>query len=198
MAAAIALAAACTLGANPYLSGSFGATASSKPSYRAGASLDIEDGPVGTLAIGYRMPGYRFEVEIGRSTADIASLLNSTVRTPAVGSFERLSAMVNLYYDFDSYHGLSPYIGAGAGYARTGIKSFSAAGIPSVDDEDYSFAWQVMGGLSYEISDTLTIFAQYRQVRLRHVELSDAFNAVFELSGVSIRSVEAGLRLNFR
>lgn len=197
IAAAITLAVASTLAANPYLSGSFGSSASATPEYRAGASLDIPAGPVGTVAIGYRMPGYRLEFEIGFGSADINHLVNSTVRTPATGSFERLSAMVNLYYDFDQYYGFSPYVGAGAGYARTGIKAFTAAGVPAVSDEGYSFAWQWMGGVSYEITRTLEVFAQFRQVRLRRVQLSDSFNAAFELNGVTMRSVEAGLRLNF-
>jgi len=69
--------------------------------------------------------------------------------------------MANGYYDIDTGTSVTPYLGAGLGYASTKVR-FNPSGVGIADDSDGSFAWQLIGGLGYQLSDTIELYADYR------------------------------------
>ena len=74
------------------------------------------------------------------------------------------SAFVNAFYDIYTDSALTPYIGGGLGmayldynlYARNNTTTYRA------NNCNYNFAWNVGGGLAYQLNDTLAFDVNYR------------------------------------
>ena len=80
------------------------------------------------------------------------------------GDVSAITVMVNGFYDIDVGSGLKPYIGGGVGVAFFSIEAISATtGRTLVDDTGNTvFAYQVGGGLGYEMTPTTTLSLDYR------------------------------------
>lgn len=101
------------------------------------------------------------------------------------GKFESYAGMGNLYLDIPIGVPVTPYIGAGAGYARVG----------DGDVHDGVLAYQGMAGLSYAANDKTDIVLGYRYFGTKDPEYS--------VSGVNIKApyrvhnVDLGVRFKF-
>src|SRR4051812_33680205 len=77
-------------------------------------------------ALGYKMSVFRVEAELqflrSGTNADTTSgtLLAGTVST--IGAVKETAGFANGYFDFPSYFGFAPYLGAGLGYARVNLE----------------------------------------------------------------------------
>jgi OOP family OmpA-OmpF porin len=196
VAAALAFV-ATTASANPYLSGSFGATSVNSPAFRGGTSFELDDGNALNLAVGYVVPGYRMELEFGRRASDITGLRAGEVSVGASGEVEVLSLMGNLVFDFYLAERLTAYLGVGAGYAQVKVKGFAASGFSAVNDKDTVFAYQGTAGISYLLGESISLFVQYRHFTARGAKLVDSFDVEFEMGRTNVKSVEGGVRIAF-
>lgn len=85
---------------------------------------------------------------------------------------EAYSALANVYADLGDFHGLKPYIGAGAGasYLRTSdVQSSAKDGFTGKNPGDagkWNFAWALMAGVEYPLSDRLSLDLGYRYLNL--------------------------------
>lgn len=70
--------------------------------------------------------------------------------------------MINGYYDIDTGSKLTPYVGAGIGYAK--IKGKLSVLGESYSEDDNNFAWQVGAGVGYALNDKVSLDAGYRYV----------------------------------
>lgn len=68
--------------------------------------------------------------------------------------------MINGYYDIDTGSKLTPYVGAGIGYAKIKGKILEAF----YSEDDNNFAWQVGAGVGYALNDKVSLDAGYRYV----------------------------------
>lgn len=73
---------------------------------------------------------------------------------------ESQSLMINGYYDIDTGSKLTPYVGAGIGYAKIKGKVLEA----SYSEDGNNFAWQVGAGVGYALNDKVSLDAGYRYV----------------------------------
>lgn len=82
------------------------------------------------------------------------------------------TGMANLYYDFGNFRGFTPYVGAGIGFAVNDMDDVSFTGNPLQirGGTDVDFAWQVMAGVGYQISDRAILDIGYRYIDLGGVE----------------------------
>jgi outer membrane protein OmpA-like peptidoglycan-associated protein len=119
--------------------------------------------------------GFRVEIEGAYRDNDfdsnvftILTVLGPTVPTSVSGTVSGWSAMINAFKDFQTNSVLTPYIGVGAGATGRGMEfqfdpaTCSSAVLCSVDDSQTSFAYQAIGGLSFDVTDNLQVFADYR------------------------------------
>lgn len=115
------------------------------------------------------------------------------------------SFMANIYYDFDTKTKFTPYIGGGLGYAHVKTKvSLPDNGI-SQSSSDGNLAWQLGAGVSYTLTDNISIDAGYRYTDYGSVKDSfqrnvEPFKAKFDGSSkydVSSHEFLLGLRYNF-
>ncbi len=70
------------------------------------------------------------------------------------------SIMVNAYYDFNTNTPITPYVGAGIGYARVDVK-LEEAGFKHTKKSN-NFAWQLGAGVAYEIDEHVAVDLGYR------------------------------------
>ena len=128
--------------------------------------------------------GLRLESEFSyrHNTADDYSLGNfvgpdfvamSTV--DATGSVYQISTMTNVLKDLNalSVNGTTPYVGFGLGgvYADGDIET----ALPTADNiSDYAFAYQLIVGLSRQISSNVNAFAEYKYFGSSGVEVENS------------------------
>ena len=112
--------------------------------------LEFDGGWVIGAAVGTTMEPFRVEGELEYRRSNI------TAAAPAEGedTLTTTSLMLNGYYDFQTDSSLTPYIGAGIGWARHDISD--------ADVDDSGFAYQGTIGVAYALSDTMALDLAYR------------------------------------
>jgi opacity protein-like surface antigen len=118
---------------------------------------------------------------------------------------EAWSALANVYADLGDFHGIKPYIGAGAGasYLRTSAvisdnKDNNTGKMPAGDSK-WNFAWALMAGVEYPVSDRLSLDLGYRFLNLGDAQtgsITDASGNVtrMEYKDITAHEVRVGLR----
>lgn len=130
-------------------------------------NYDVSDKGWGaSLAVGASMKlasgAIRGELEISQK-ADAESSYTSDGDTYK-NKIETQTLMLNAYYDIDTGTKLTPYIGAGIGYAKLEVKDeyWNSAYNETIDDTN--FAWQIGAGAAYALADNVSIDAGYRYI----------------------------------
>ena len=184
------------------LNGSIGFVADSELSDISSGSTNrgefsLSEGGGLSGAIGYRprntggfLDQLRFEVELGRSSNDIDSVVSRSGTLPAIGgevTSERL--MANVYLDYDTRAQFRPYIGGGLG----------AASVQMDQGDETVFAYQGMIGMYYTPASfpLLEFGLGYRYLGASDVELTSATSGGQLEFDYEVHSLEAGIRAYF-
>jgi len=124
----------------------------------------------------------RTELEVSYRSIDVNGLtLEGSIPSqfvPINGDLGVIAGMLNGYWEFDlnGLKSLRPYVGGGVGFAFASPDLIDPSGAEfAVDDDQSSFAWQWMAGLSYRASSSMEAFAEYRYF------VADSFNLQTEL-----------------
>jgi opacity protein-like surface antigen len=112
--------------------------------------------------------------------------------------------MANAYVDLGTWHGVTPYLGAGIGGAHVKWDDFrgvDSAGSVSVEGgaSNWRFAYALMAGASYCLTQNLDLDVGYR---FTHIEGGRMFQFAPNVGpgfddGMNVHEVRAGLRYNF-
>ncbi len=99
-------------------------------------------------------------------------------------SIRRWDLLANLYADLGTWYGITPYVGGGAGLSLTRASSsvnwYMSNGLPYHVTTDgfyfnwdkytsnlrYQFAWALMAGVSYAMTDHISVDVGYRYINL--------------------------------
>lgn len=119
--------------------------------------MDLDTGNHGSISVGKYFREVRVELEYSYTDADIDSSNVSNDK----GEVETKALFVNGFHDIETNSKFKPYFGAGIGLMDVDVK-YKESGVEVVDDDDTIFAFQVIAGLGYEITDRFNIFAQAR------------------------------------
>jgi opacity protein-like surface antigen len=115
------------------------------------------------------------------------------------------SGLVNVYADLGNFHGIIPYIGAGAGasYLKTSSvvssnQNSTGPKYPSGDGK-WNFAWALMAGVEYPISDRLSLDLGYRYLNLGDAQtgyVTDSYgqSTRMDYKDITAHEVRVGLR----
>lgn len=119
----------------------------------------------GDLGFGYHFNDHlRGDVTIGYMGGDDLTLRDMTDSVTL--SHSTWTGLVNAYADLGTVVGLTPYIGAGVGVTYSHQKiSVDAPSVPlnaSASDTQYNFAYALMAGASYKVTENASIDAGYR------------------------------------
>ncbi|MCE9521338.1 MAG: outer membrane beta-barrel protein [Alphaproteobacteria bacterium] len=123
-------------------------------------------------AVGYSLgqlvtPGLRVEVEVAyrqnQVDGDWASTTGGENDSGLLDyDHSTTSVMANAWYDFD-VGGLKPYVGGGIGWADVNVDgNYVGALDPILDYSDDGFAWQVGGGINFQVAPNMQLGLGYR------------------------------------
>lgn len=106
--------------------------------------------------------------------------------------------LVNVYIDLTTWRGITPYVGGGVGISSIDVQGFKDVNVPAASvfygDADHSstnFAWALYAGLSYDVTDQLTLDFAYRYTDLGDAETgrATAYDGSGSYNGLEIRDI---------
>lgn len=173
------------------------------------AFADTNVGIDTALVVGYDFGAFRLEAEGGykQNGYDSLTVLNSGILSgnltvpggTVVENEEDLSiwsGMLNGLIEFGKDDGLQIFAGGGAGFANVSLP-VEVAGVGTVvDDNKTDFAWQLLGGLRFAVTDNLDLGLKYRYFVIDEFELEAANGRPIEVD-YQAHSVLASLVYNF-
>lgn len=144
---------------------------------------------------------YWFQSDFEGSTVGVCggAPCSSSDRT----AYSALLLMANAYVDLGTYHGVTPYVGAGIGGAYVmwddlkntiGDTTFVHEG-----SKEMRFAYSLMAGASYCLTNNLNLDVGYRFTRVsggRMFEFGSGVGPGFD-DGLNVHEARAGLRYQF-
>ena len=136
------------------------------------------------------------------------------------GDFDAITVMANAYVDFGTFAGITPYVGAGIGFAHVNYDDVTGTfcGDPSLSGStgeacdptgnitaerasyDYEgssslrLAWSLAAGASYDVSDSLAIDGGYRFTRIDDGEMLHVSGNKLDDGGIDMHQVRIGAR----
>lgn len=135
------------------------------------------------------------------------------------GNLTSMVALFNAYVDLGTWNCLTPYIGAGIGYASNRITGLTDQGIqndtrwanlyvPTLgtggDGTKSGLAWALMAGVGYEVNKNLTLEVGYRYLNLGDAEsgrITYGFGAgsggPLKVKSIDSHDIKIGMRWNF-
>lgn len=187
-----ALAADAAQGPSFYVSGFGGLTLLSDADlYQSGVGSDRfsydAGGGVGA-SVGYRWPfGLRTEFEFSYRSNDVNTIDGFSVSGADTSS---LAFLGNGWYDFNLGSGLLPYVGGGLGVANVKLN------LAGTEYDDTVFAWQLGGGLGYQIMPGIVLFTDYRWLATEDAVILQTAPSDIKLE-YSSHSIMFGARAHF-
>ncbi len=155
-------------------------------------------------ALGYDFGKFRTEIEINHRNNGLDSLdgtaeLNNvsiSAEFPLSGSVSSTSFLINGIIDFENKSSITPYIGAGLGFANLNLDITEISGI-EVDAEDSTteFAYQLIVGAGIAMSKNIDLTLDYRFLGSNDPTFSNTVGTV-DVESHS-HNINAGIRLNF-
>ncbi len=115
--------------------------------------------------------GLRAEVEVSYRRHDVAghwSISSDGGTTgPIDGNASTFAIMANIWYDFDCGWKIKPYVGGGAGWARSKfdvalLTSSGTSAYSTMQGDHEGFAWQLGLGFNYEVAPDVNVGLGYR------------------------------------
>ncbi len=205
----------------------------SNPLINAGSALQAHNRSnqpnfIAGLGVGYRYNDWlRFDVT-GEAHGDAKFATAYSLLDPSSQIFGRpggtlftgthsakLSSYVglaNVYFDVLTWHGITPYAGAGVGIANVHLSSASergtlidvnAAATPIVFNAPggtkTNFAWAVTTGISYDLTTDVKLDLSYRYLNIGSAPSQREHGSLFKVSSASIgeQDIRLGVRWMF-
>lgn len=126
------------------------------------------------------------------------------------GSKSEWTFLLNGYVDLGTWDNFTPFVGAGVGFSRNTISSFTDTnvvrnGVSTADTHSkWSFAWALMAGVGYRVTDNLTLELSYRYIDLGDAETGSmtgfccgSYDTPYQFRHLTSQDVRLGLRYNF-
>ena len=152
-------------------------------------SKNFELSPLFGLGIGFRHNDHlRFDLTgefRGNATFHGLDVYHDTAASPTDGTDEYTGVksewtfLANAYWDIGTWHGVTPFLGAGIGTSLNTIKGFTdvntvTGGVAyGADHSQWNLAWQLTAGLAYQVNQNVTLEAAYRYIDLGSASSGD-------------------------
>ncbi len=177
-----------------YVGGWFGINALSSNDLKyTSASVDAEydNGYGGAVLIGYDYGALRLELEGAYRSSSVEGLKPFVA---AKGDLDIQTLLLNAYYDIDTGSYLTPYLGAGVGWAEVSLDGINGDGTLLVDDDDSVLAGQVAAGFQFRLNSTISLDVGYRFLMTDDPSMKSALGKV----DTEIRSHVVAVGIQYR
>lgn len=126
---------------------------------------EFKKGGVGIATLGYDFESpLRMELELGYRRAVVDEINEALAPSLGTGAQDQLSGLVNMLLDIETDWSVTPYIGLGAGLARTKWSNVAGAGTFTYADKNTDITWQAIAGIAAPITDSINLTFDYRYV----------------------------------
>lgn len=119
--------------------------------------------------------------------------------------------LANTYLDLGTWHGLTPYVGAGIGASRNTFHDFTDVNTPNAGvatgatKSKWDLAWALHAGMGYQVTDRLTIDLAYRYLDMGDAVTGDivpyngpgSIDNPMHFKDLTSHDVMLGIRWNF-
>ena len=132
---------------------------------------------------------------------------NTPYDDPLHSSLSTYTAMLNIYKDLGRWGNFVPYLGAGVGVAYHQMDEVYFTENPNLvnriaGNNDVAFAWSLMAGFGYQISNRAILDVGYRYLNMGKIESGRVDSAGFVNPAVKVDDIAAhefkvGLRYHF-
>lgn len=123
--------------------------------------LEFQPGPAIGLVGGYRFNrSFRLEGEFTYKSFDVDTIRVAGTQVADSGSLRTYQYMLNGFADLGRGN-IRPYVGGGLGLVSVGFNGVKA-GANGISGEETVFAWQLIGGASYQMRPNLMLTMDYR------------------------------------
>jgi len=184
----------------------YGLTTDPDGTQSAGPTSAEDSGNFGVFGGG---AGYRFNKYLRADMSMAYRPETSIDSTSAAGNsnaseVDALSVMANVYVDTGQFGMLTPYVGAGIGYARlsTGTLTTTGGNASETGETADNVAYALMAGGAFHLSDEIALDIGYRFISLGEMVQSGQFSdgttgQATEFDELLVHEVKAGIRIQF-
>lgn len=169
-AALLATAGLATAKEGPYASFSAGMALQSDSDFNIegnDAELSYDPGYALSAAIGADFRDFRIEGEFGYKSVDMDQASAFGMSENVDGTVSNLSFMGNAYLNFWNRSQVTPYLMGGVGISNVEIE------VGDSSEDEVTFAFQAGAGLSFAMSDTVSLDLSYRYFNTPALEIND-------------------------
>lgn len=162
---------------------------------------EFDNGYNGLVSLGREFGSWALEAEISYRKLDadkrrgkISGNLN-----PLGGDQTQFSGMFNAYYILMPETDISPYFGVGAGATQISWNNVNRIGItPSgIDDSEVVFTYQLIAGVSFDMSERFSMDLDYRYFRPGAPEFTSVTGSVAKFEDQHLHIISAGFKIKF-
>lgn len=148
-------------------------------------------------ALGYDWGNFRTEFEIAYRKNTIDELQTLGTPVPSTGNFSALSYLLNVFYDFENSSLITPYIGAGLGFATINANNIVGTGVINTDDDDTEFAFKLSLGAAYRLTPEIDLQADYSYFGTSDPEFNNSVTGADFDSEFLSHTLGLGIRFKF-
>jgi opacity protein-like surface antigen len=188
------------------------------------ASSGFETGGLFRLGVGYQFTSW-FRADITGewrtpatwSSFDIANFNGTLIPEHVTVHKSEIVALANVYADLGTWWCVTPFIGAGAGFAGVKLANFQETAIAGLDpvqggflinannfapdQTQWNFAWALHAGLAYKVTPGFSVELAYRYLNMGNAQsgaivgfLNNPQNTVFHIDNITSHDLTLGLR----
>jgi opacity protein-like surface antigen len=166
------------------------------------SSTQIKNNWSADLGAGYKFNNwFRGDLTLGLFGSQPISVGGApyTGSTPYVtgGELKKYVLLLNGYVDLGTWYGITPFVGVGVGGAdiinSVNVVSTSASAF-TASNQKYNFAWALMAGAAYNLSENATVELGYRYVNLGNSAGGTSFSGVASSKNLSAQEIRLGVR----
>ena len=164
------------------------------------ASLSSNVGYAGSL--GFKFSAVRVEAEVQNFKSNVSDGTTGAGVVPATGSLKELNGYANVYLDIPAVLGVTPFVGAGLGYANLDFSNFSATQgatqVVKFFGKETVFGYQAIAGLQVHLFGAATLHAAYRIVKREDVAVREVVSNAQQSINLGTRHLfELGVAIGF-
>ena len=150
---------------------------------------------------GYKYQWFRADLTVDYGTAaKFRGTTAQATRQPQYSAkIDTATALANVYIDFGTWNGFTPYAGVGVGMSLLRSADYVNTRLPASElvstAQRWNFSWAGMGGVSYQFTPNWAIDAGYRYIRLGNaIGGTESTNQVTTFKSLSAHEIRVGFR----